>query len=68
MSHNEKVDKCRYDAIKLHYKLSKILKFIEHHAEEDAKEVNDQEFHKLLDNIEEHLEKFVSQLDQRICK
>lgn len=62
------VSDCKYDAVKIYYKFAKLLHFIEHHAEKDAKSAGDTEFHKLLDEIEEHLEKFVERLDKHICK
>lgn len=63
-----KVNDCKYDKIKLLYELCKITHFIEKHAENDAKKVNDEEFHKLLGEMESQLEKYIERLNSMICK
>ncbi len=57
-----------YDKTKLLYKFCKILHFIERHGEPDAKAAGDNEFHKLLDNIEKDLKKHAEQLKNMLCK
>ena len=63
-----KLNNCEYDKIKLLYKFSCILWFIEKHAETDSRALGDTQFHRFLGEIEDTLEGYVEQLQDMICK
>jgi hypothetical protein len=67
MNNQNRLSDSHYDQIKILYKFSKMLHYIEKHAKDNAKKAGDEKFHKLLNEIEEQLEKFVSQLNDMIC-
>ena len=55
-----------YDKIKILYKLSSVLWFIEHHAMDDAHK--DERFKALLAKLEQDLERHVAALKEITCK
>jgi hypothetical protein len=63
-----KLNNCEYDKIKLLYKFSCILWFIEKHAEIDAREIGDTQFNRFLEEIKEATENYVEQLQEMVCK
>lgn len=59
---------CCYNKLKLLYKTSKILWFIEKHGIEDAKKANDENCYILLEEMKKDLEKHVQKLEQLLSK
>ncbi|MCX5922090.1 MAG: hypothetical protein NTX86_02070 [Candidatus Dependentiae bacterium] len=59
---------CKYDKLKLTYKLCKMLHFIDKHAKDDAKKEKDVEFQKTLDEMSRTLTTLVEKLLTMTCK
>lgn len=62
-----KLDNVDYDKVKLLYKMSRIVWFIEKHAAMEAKRAGDRELLELLEEIREKNEQFVEHLQGLIC-
>lgn len=59
---------CCYNKIKLLYKLSASLWFIEKHALEDSKKAHDEKCFAELEELKKDLEKHVEKMKQLLCK
>jgi len=58
------LDNCTYDIIKLLYKLSSELWFIQKHAKDNAKKIKDTECLKTLEMVEKDLERNIKRLSK----
>jgi hypothetical protein len=56
-----------FHKLKLLYKCSKIIHCIEKDMENDARDTGDEKFYNLLEEMEESLEKFITQLHEMLC-
>lgn len=57
-----------YDKAKLLHVLSCIIWFVEKHAKADAKVAGDEEFQKILGNLQKDLDKYIATLKDSLCK
>lgn len=51
-----------YDKLKLLYKFSKMLHFIDHHALQDAKNANEKEFQGFLEYLKKDIEDHITKI------
>lgn len=62
------MDNCRYNKIKLLYKLSCLCWFIDKHAMADAKKEGEDECIRMLEELKSDIDKHIERLDRLLCE